>query len=158
MSDCLLSGAIIEELGSRKYTGFMTDEVHMTSPSPVGFSYLQFKAVGWGGMASEQSGIKRTYHCPACGHSRYSSLLRADKLFDASQWDGSDIFLIWPLSKFIFATERVARLLIDLRVTGLEILPVEELNIEGDGFTTGRLSYCLPSDRAATIGNPLGIN
>lgn len=157
MSDCLLNEAVIEEMRSAGFTGFTTDPVEMTNSSRIGLTYAQFRAIGWGGMAPAESGIRLTYRCEHCLRLRYSALLRPERLFDEKNWDGSDVFMIWPLSAFKFVVGRVAELMRDLRVTGIDLVPIKDLDTGKDGFGPGRLSYSMPVERAVAIGRPLGI-
>jgi hypothetical protein len=78
-------------------------------------------------------------------------------MFDASQWDGSDVFMIWPLPKFLFVTERVAQILTACQVSGVELVPIQELQMGNDGLAPGRLSYIMPENRAAAFGKSLDI-
>jgi hypothetical protein len=158
LSDCLISEAVVEEFRSRGFTGLTTTEVRLSKRNQLGRTHTQFIPSGWGGIASKKSGIELTYRCDGCRYSKYSSLCFPEKLFDPRQWDGSDVFIIWPLPKFIFVTSRVADVLRELRVSGIELIPIERMKTTRSGFTPGRLSHYLPSSRAIEIGEPLGID
>jgi len=158
MSDCLLSEGVIDELKGNGVSGFTTNEVCATGHSPTGITYAQFSAVGWGGIAPESSGIKLTEACRHCGRKRYSPPVRLEKLFDERQWDGSDVFMIWPMTKFIFVVQRVKDILDNLGVSGLKLLPIEDLKLKGYGFAASRLRYHFPADRAAEIGRASGLD
>ena len=157
MSDCLLSEAVVEEMRAVGISGFETADVLMSAPSRLGATYKQIRPIGWGGIASPASGITVTSRCDACLHTTYSSLLYPDKLFDATQWDGSDVFMIWPMPKFIFVASRVADLLKELHVKGLELVEIDDLEIPKYGFTVGQLSHHMPPELARRIGTPLSI-
>lgn len=115
---------------------------------------------GWAGMAPRESGIKllESESCPVCGMLRYSGLTDPTRLIDESQWDGSDFFMVWPMPRFIFVSEKVKKFIKANKLTGGSIVPVEKLGCTGDyGFGPGRLSYCMPEDRAHLLGDSLGI-
>jgi hypothetical protein len=66
--------------------------------------------------------------------------------------------MIWPMPVYIFITDRVAALLTELNVTGLDLVPIQSIPIDDNGFTPGRLSFSMPPGRAEEIGKPLGID
>ena len=155
-SDCLLNDEVLTELSARGCTGFTTGEVEANG-NPTGKTYSQFRAAGWGGMAPPVSGIRETERCEFCGHLTYSGIKDPSRLFNSTKWDGSDVFFIWPLPKFICVTSKVASLFSELAVTGVQITPITELQTTMRGFSPGRLSNLIPKDRANEIGRPLGI-
>ncbi len=112
---------------------------------------------GWGGMASRESGIRLIENCPGCGKLVYSTCRHPEKLIDASQWDGSELFMVWPLPRFIFVAERVADLIRMNRLKGVVLKEPGELEFSSGGFGPGRLSYWMPEERARELGAPLGI-
>jgi hypothetical protein len=87
----------------------------------------------------------------------YSGLTTPESLFKERQWDGSDIFIIWPLPRFIFVSDRVARLLRAEEITGVQLTRLEELPQTPATLSPGRLSYWMPRERARQLGAPLGI-
>jgi hypothetical protein len=122
----------------------------------------ELRHIGWGGVAPPASGMKLLEECEGCGHMVYSALKNPTKLFDETQWDGSDFFMIWPLPNFIFVTERVRELVLANNLSGCVFVPIEELphgpkhNPLGT-VSPGRLRQSLPDKRAREIGEPLGI-
>ena len=64
-------------------------------------------------------------------------------LIDASKWDGSDFFMVWPLPLFIFVTDRVVRAIHDSRLTGGVLKRPGDLDFSGvcglvpDGYPIG---------------------
>jgi hypothetical protein len=151
LSDCLLADHVIDELLSRACTGFETDLV-IVEGFNTGKNYKQFRAVGWGGIAPTQSGIREIDRCEYCGHLTYSGITDPGHLFNISAWDGSDVFFIWPLPKFICLSEKSATVFSRLSVSGIELVPVEELRTTGRGFSPGRLSHWISKERAIDIG------
>jgi hypothetical protein len=115
---------------------------------------------GWAGMADPASGIRldKQKSCDACGELLYTGLVRPDLLIDNSKWDGSDFFMVWPLPKFVFVTDRVVRTLREHNLTGVRSLKASEVEPPADGFGPGRLSYWMSEARAKVLGRPFGID
>lgn len=114
--------------------------------------------VGWGGQLAPESGVQLEEECPACHNRYYSPIRDAERLIQLDQWDGSDVFMMWPLAKFMFVTEKVADLVIQNLITGVTLrktLPPDLL--AGDGFGPGGLALWMPEARAHEIGDRLGI-
>ena len=112
---------------------------------------------GWGGVAPPESGIRLVQHCDACGALRYSGCNNPARIIDVSQWDGNDIFMVWPLPKFIFVTDRVLQMIRINRLRGVVLKSPGELDFHSGGFSPGRLSQNMPDARARKLGEPLGI-
>ena len=72
------------------------------------------------GGASPESGITMQYYCEACHRAKYTDPNHPELMIDPSQWDGSDLFVIWPLPRFIFVTERVVDLIRNEGYKGLK--------------------------------------
>jgi len=161
-SECLLTDRVLELFKAEGFTGFEVKSVKakykkakITPPR-----LWELVRTGWGGMASPESGIKLAWSCQSCGMLRYSPCLHPDKLIDESQWDGSDFFMVWPLSWCIFITDRVAEIIRNQHLSGVVIKPPSELArdfSDGEEFGGGRLSWRMPEARAREIGEPLGI-
>jgi hypothetical protein len=114
--------------------------------------------LGWGGQAAPESGVRVEEECPVCHHRHYSRISDPERLIQLDQWDGSDVFMIWPLPAFMFVTEKVIDLIIENSITGAtwrKSLPPHLL--EGDGYSPGGLALWMPEERARVIGDPLGI-
>ena len=75
----------------------------------------------------------------ACDLTVYSCFSDASSLFDKTQWDGSDIFLIWPLPRYIFVSDRVRQLIIDGGLRGAVLVPPDELQCKSGTLTPGSL-------------------
>ena len=112
---------------------------------------------GWAGIAPAESGVRLVERCDGCGHIRYSGCENSDALIDVSQWDGGDFFMVWPLPKYIFVTDRVAQLVRDNRLMGAVLERPADLRFTSGGFSPGRLSYWMPEQRAHEFGDALGI-
>jgi hypothetical protein len=76
---------------------------------------------------------------------------------DWKQWDGSDIFMVWPLPRFILVTAHVAEALESARLSGISFRPISELPPQENGLSPGRLSYWMPIDRMKLYDVPLDL-
>jgi len=157
-SECLLTDRVLKLFKARGFTGF---EV---KPVKAAFKGCEDKpprlwelvVTGWAGMAPHESGIKLIRYCEACGLKTYSAPTHPAALISPSQWDGSDFFMVWPLRKFIFLTERVAQVIRENRFAGAVLKLPQDVGFSGT-FSGSRLSYCMPEQRARELGEPLGI-
>jgi hypothetical protein len=77
---------------------------------------------------------------------------------DASQWDGSDFCMVWPLPGFIFVTDRVAQAIRKNKITGATLRLPQDLNFGKGGFGPGRLSGYMSEDRARVLSPQYGID
>jgi hypothetical protein len=110
--------------------------------------FWEFLHRGWGGMARPESGIQLLEQCEHCGRSVYSGLTHPEALIDPVQWDGSDIFMVWPLPKIIFVTDRVRQFVIannlrDVTFTLVENLDLPKISFSADttDFARAKLGY-----------------
>jgi hypothetical protein len=119
----------------------------------------ELTVLGWGGVAPPESGIKLVESCDGCGDLVYSGYTDPTKLIDPARWDGSDFFMVWPLPRFIFVTQRVRDFVKRMKLKGVKMVTLAELppkTIMG-GLGPGRLSMWMPEERARQLGEPLGI-
>jgi len=156
MSDCLIKESVIEDLKREGCTGFRTRPVKVTvkgAPRAKLPIYKELVVTGWGGEASPASGVKLIQRCADCGLERYSGFNDPQKLLDQSLWDGSDFFIIWPMPKYIFITEKVARLIQKQGWVGARVYAMEALEPcePGETLSGGRLSYWMPEERAKKL-------
>jgi hypothetical protein len=159
-SECLIRDSVLRLFRREAFSGFDIKPVRVRFKSGRGEPPALWELVltGWGGIARPESGIKRTYFCEACKHVQYSGLVNSEYLFDETQWDGSDFFMVWPMPRFILITQRVANCILDHRLSGAVIKHVQELSGVGkDGFSCGRLSYWMPESRARLLGETCKI-
>jgi hypothetical protein len=167
-SECVVTERVAKLLDKEKVTGFELFPVQVSKilhgdrnvrNLPPLFE-LQLR--GWGGMARPECGIHLTESCEGCGHLVYSSFADPSKLIDFKHWDGSDIFMVWPLPRFVFVTDRVRRIVRAKRLRGCILIPVDNLPTNEEqgiipGLSPGRLRQWMPDDRARELGEPLGI-
>jgi len=154
-SECLLQERTLALLLSNKFTGF---EV-----KPVAARFLksarkpprlwELVVTGWDGIAKPESGIRldQTKSCAACGHLRYSGLRKTQQLIDLTAWDGSDFFMVWPMPRYVFITERVRNVIRENHLSGVHIIETSELK-KTDGFSpAGCVVTCLRRERANSV-------
>jgi hypothetical protein len=158
-SECLIQDDVLHFLRNQKFAGFDVKSVKArfksrTQSRPP--KLWELIVTGWAGMAPPESGVHLVEHCPACNHRVYSGYSDPEKLIKESQWDGSDFFIVWPLPRFIFVSDRLAQAIGNAKLKGTRIIALEQLG-PCDGLTPGRLSYYMPDERARLLGEPLGI-
>lgn len=156
-SECMLTDRVLELFRNEALTGFEVRPVKAAfkrSQQPVPRLW-ELVITGWAGIAPPESGITLLWKC-GCGHKKYSGLSNPESLICPSQWDGSDFFMVWPLPKYIFISDRVAQVVRENSITGVVLARPDE--IEAKGFTVGRLSDHMPEGRARALGGPLGID
>ncbi|MBZ5642527.1 MAG: hypothetical protein LAO19_07200 [Acidobacteriia bacterium] len=160
MSECLIQEPVRQIFDSEGLTGFSALPARAKiKKTGVSIPVHELAVTGWGGMAPEATGIREVERCHACGHLVYSRLEAPEKLIDFHNWDGSDFFMIWPLPRFRFVTERVVEVCERHGVTGVAFSqnwPTSQR--KGSGFTPGRLSHYMPRERAQLLGGALGID
>jgi len=156
-SECLIQDSVqrvFREEGLRGYelkpVRMYLNDVSISTPT-----FWELVVTGWGGVASPESGVRLVSECPYCRHRVYSCFNDPKQLIDWSKWDGSDFFMIWPLPRFIFVSDKVAKL-VSQRFSGAELQAFDEIRC-GKTLTPGRLSYWMPEPRAREIGEPLDI-
>jgi hypothetical protein len=160
-TECLVQDHLLELFRKSGFTGFDVKPVkaafkRASEQEPP--RLWELIVTGWAGIASAESGVNLVERCNTCGSLRYSGCSNVEKLIDASQWDGSDFFMVWPLPKFIFITDRVARVIRENRLAGVTIQRFADLRFASGSFSPGRLSYWMPEDRARELGGTLGID
>lgn len=161
--DCLISESVLTLLRREGITGYTVEEAEVRTKS-LGDKWpaphlWELSVTGWGGIAPPGSGItldpRRS--CEACQMLVYSGLTTPESLLNEQEWDGSDIFIIWPLPRYIFVSDRVARLLMAQEITGIQLTRLADLPQTSAILSPGRLSYWMPRDRARQLGAPFGI-
>ncbi len=162
LSECLVRDQVLELFTASGFTGIDVRPVQAKFKRACGNDpprLWELVITGWAGMASVESGIKLTEKCDACGVLGYSRCENPGKLIDVSQWDGSDFFMVWPMPKFIFVTERVAKAIRENQLTGAILARPEDMSFGiPPGFGPGRLSHWMPERRARELGGTLGID
>ena len=113
---------------------------------------------GWGGMASAAADLTLAKTCPACNFRDYA-IAAPSRLIDPASWDGSDLFIVWPLPRYRFASDRLATILREEKITGVKLVSATDIPFKpGSTASPGRLLDWMPESRARALGDPLGIN
>lgn len=159
-SECLIQDRVLNLFREAGLTGFEVKPVRarfrrLQSIAPP--RLWELVVTGWAGMAPPESGVRLVESCPGCGLLGYSSVTNPSQLISESQWDGSDFFIVWPLVRFVFVTERAAQVVRANQLKGARLVPPRELKFSGGTIGGGRLSYWMPEERARRLGDPLGI-
>jgi hypothetical protein len=159
MSECLIQESVRVVFESEGLTGFSVLPARATiKKTGADIPVHEMAITGWGGIAPEASGIREVERCPGCGHLHYSKLERPEDLVSQKNWDGSDFFMIWPLPRFRFVTERVVEACRRHSVSGVVFSQNwPTTGRDSTGYSPGRLSYYMPQERAHLLGGVFGI-
>ncbi len=157
-SDCILPEETYQWFLDMKFTGFTVRPVKARMkrkpPEPVIIPPLwELVLTGWGGIAPEESGVRLREYCPYCKRVIYTGFQNPTTLFDEKQWDGSDIFMIWPLPGYVFITERVADAIKKKKMTGCRVLPLADIGT-ADSLGPGLLSYYFSIEKIRELNIP----
>jgi uncharacterized protein CXXCG len=164
--DCLIQSNVLQALREAGISGFSVSPVKArfdASRSRSVPELWELGITGWGGVAPPESGIKldEARSCRYCGHLVYTDFTDASRLIDLRAWDGSDCFILWPLPRYFFVTDRARNVIESEEFTGVSFTDVNDLKKPSGviaGFSPGRLSYWLSQEAARRIGGPLGID
>jgi hypothetical protein len=153
MSECLLQDHVLELFNKQKFTGFETRPAHAKIPKGSQSVRLhELVITGWGGMAPPSSGIRLIEECKPCGYQVYSIYSNPSLIFDQSKWDGSDFFMVWPLPRYIFVTDRVRQSIVDAGFRGAKFQKPSDLKTGlCDTLSPGRISDWMPLERAKLL-------
>ncbi len=137
-------------------SGLSPSEIAEAGPPP---RLWEIGITGWGGLAHADAGIVLKEVCESCGSMLYYGLKDASKLIDTGQWDGSDVFFVWPFPGIIFVTDRVKQLCERYGFTGVTFTPPSEFVLVGTGdIAPGRLDMYMSDELARERARVLGIN
>lgn len=113
---------------------------------------------GWGGWAAPAAGVTLAELCRGCAHKVYA-IAEPSRLIDATAWDGSDLFIVWPLPGYRFVGDRLASILRQEKVSGVKLLPASELPTQrGAHVSPSTLAMSMPEKRARELGQRFGIS
>ena len=128
MSDLLVQERTLELLREEGITGFEVRPAQARFKRPVWGTpppLWQIVVTGFAGMAAPESGCHPVGEvCPACGWQNYRTPSNMPDMLDERAWDGSDLFIVWPYPRFIFASDRMKRLVERLKLTGVKFEPL----------------------------------
>ena len=156
LSECLVPDSVLSLFREEKVTGFEAREAAVIGAdgrSPRGQRWWEIVTTGWGGVAPSESGIHldESRSCAICGYLRYTPCTDARHVIDPKAWDGSDLFMVWPLPVFKFISSRLCEILRREELTGVRLTPSEDVCAISDGYSPGRLRYYLSADRRARL-------
>jgi hypothetical protein len=146
--DLLIDRHTLDVLENARATGYTAEPVVVNQGQ-----WFLLRALGWGGMAASDSKIYRADYCEICKYVNYKVRALPTCLVDVNQWDRSDMFMVWPLSKFIVVTRRIAKELSRAGITGLACVPEIAILRRSDTYGPGRLSNYMDLDLAIARGN-----
>jgi len=128
---------------------FVPVELENTMGDPIAADLYELRVTGWGGMASVESGVRVLKECPHCKRRVFSGYTDPSQLVDLDAWDGSDIFTVWPLPRYLLATESVKELLAARQLTGVKAVPVAKLpKVVAGTLTPGNIRDWFDENRA----------
>lgn len=162
LGECLLQESLVQLLTTSHVSGFEVKPVRtrfrdkwMGTAPPL----WELVLLGWGGLVPPSSGIVRNVResCTICGLEIYSVIRNPAPIVEAGRWDGSDIFMVWPLPRYPFVVERVATLFAANEISGVEVIGETEVSLTSRTLSPGRLSWWMPDARAHALGDALGI-
>jgi hypothetical protein len=159
--EVLVSQRVLDIFDKHHVTGFEVKPVkvsHRRKNQGQPPELFELVVVGWGGVAAAASHPKLKYWCPHCHHKHYT-IGAPSRLIDPAQWDGSDLFMVWPLPNYRFVSDRLADILRRERVSGVKLIPASEIPMErGGGASPGYLRYSMPEDRARELDEQFGLS
>jgi hypothetical protein len=159
----MLSPKVLQLFRRHGVTGFETRPVKVSFPEEIEIELPppdlhELVVTGWGGLASPRAGVELVKWCPACGATKFS-IADPSQLIDSGAWDGSDLFFVWPLPMYLFVTDRVADLLRQERVSGVELIPAPRIPTKsGATLSPGLLADYLPEQRARELEDRFGVS
>lgn len=160
-SDVLISRRALDIFVKHRVTGFETAPAKVSYsnesklPSPELFELI---VTGWGGLGEAEAGVHLIKSCPDCGHSVYT-IAEPSKLIDPTAWDGSDLFIVWPLPNYRFASERLANIIRQEQISGVKLMPASEIPVKrGTEVSPGQLTSSMPADRARELSERFHIS
>jgi hypothetical protein len=159
-SRVVISERALQALKGNNVTGFEVRPVEAQYDTPTDIEpppLFELAVTGWGGMAAPDAGIHLIASCRACQHREYR-IADPTRIVDPATWDGSDLFMIWPLPAYPFVSNRLARILRRERLSGVELLPASRIDLKpGDRLTPGPLGTFMPENRALEIGRDFDV-
>ena len=156
-SDLLIREDVVEAFPQHGLSGWQTQPatVHGPSGQRVPAKYWELVVTGRAGTAPRASGVQVAERCEYCGHTRYTCFDRPDLIIDPSQWDGTDLFTVWPLPLFRMISARARGVIEDNRLRGVRVVPVTELRCTA-GLTPGLRDWYLPRAQATQVSGSSG--
>lgn len=161
--ELLVSPKTLRLLRDEGVTGFETRPVKVVYPDdiePTPPELHELAVTGWGGFAAPAAGARLMHACSTCRYREYE-IADPSRLIDPAAWDGSDLFVVWPVSQFYFASDRFADIVRREKVSGLELVPAADIRLEKGvriGRGPGSLTARMPADRARELEQRFGLS
>ncbi|HEY5895331.1 MAG TPA: hypothetical protein VIT91_19085 [Chthoniobacterales bacterium] len=131
---------------------FVAADLENTLGDEMAGDLYELRPKGWGGFASVESGVRLLEECPHCKNRVFSGYTDPGQLLDLDGWDGSDIFTIWPIPRYILATEAVRNLLVQYQFTGVRAEPITKLpKVIAGTLTPGNVRDWFDEDQAGEL-------
>ena len=160
MTELLISSKVLEIFEQNRITGFDVRPVVAEYPKRTKTPFpelYELVITGWAGQPSREARLIVTDLCPACRRVFYS-IGEPRKLLDPRAWDGSDLFMVWPLPRHPFASERLASIIRQEKLSGVKLIPPSAIGMDpGARLNPGSLFEWLPDGRAEELSRQLGI-
>ncbi len=160
-NEVLISERVLDIFEKNHVTGFETRPARVAYPDKIKARpphLFELVVTGWGGLAAPTAGLTLVESCPACGHKTYT-IAEPSRAIDATAWDGSDLFIVWPLPSFRFASDRLASIIRQESISGVKLILAPEIPLErGDGLSPGPLASSMPKKRACELEKRFGIS
>lgn len=131
-NDILISPKVLGLFKRYRVTGFEIDKPRVSYPEgiksrpPDLFEVVVTGCAGWGAPAA---GVALAWSCPVCGAKDYV-IAEPSRLINAASWDGGDLFVVWPLPKFPFASNRLAIILRREKISGVQLTPARKIPVK----------------------------
>lgn len=151
-SELLVHESLLAAFEELEFSGYETRPAHVTfgDGRTYNTAFRELVVTGWGGIAPPESGIRRTFRCPACHHSIYSCFTHPARLINVQNLNGLDFFMVWPLPRYIFISNRVAQEFRNRRWSGALLEDLQDMSCHGS-LTPGQLDFYMPEARVAQI-------
>jgi len=127
--DLIVTNEVQKKLAKTHFTGFRFQPVDFfsTTKTPFGRDSVELEIIGWGGRARKESGVEIIEECPACKRRVFAAYDDPGKIFNADEWDGSDLFTIWPMPRTYFVSKDVRNWIADNEFTGVRFIEISKL-------------------------------
>jgi hypothetical protein len=160
-SDMLVSRKVLDLFKKYRVTGYETAPAKASYRTGIQVrppDLFELVVTGWGGWAAPAASVRLESSCPACGDKEYL-ITNPTRLIDPAAWDGSDLFIVWPLPRFRFASSRLASILRKENVSGVKLVPAAKIPLErGETVGPASITYWMPEGRARELGQRFGIS
>lgn len=152
--DCVVTSEVKNAFEEAQLTGieFNNIECHTTTGLRLEQEVFEMVVTGWGGVAPPASGVHVVEECQYCGRKIYSGYSNPSLLFDLDAWDGSDLFLIWPLPRYIMAVLAVKNVVEQRGFSGATLASLEKLpKVIAGTLTPGHLGDWFEQTKARQL-------